>query len=147
MVDQAQRPISFEDFPDSKLDDLSELLAVSGRINLPPVTADKATSSSQSATGSKTSLRGRSATGSGKLEKLPKQKRKPPSVAGCYWTSDWKLRRSARDASDNNPFIGQLSEGKFKELKADAKQRQLLVADVLTEWANQKAAEKGIKLD
>lgn len=145
-IPSAQRPISFDQFPGSTLDDLSETLATSARIKWPPVTADETKGSGQFATGSKRSEKRAPATGSAKFEKLPKQKRKPPRVAGCYWTSDWKLRRSVRDVSDNNPFIGQLSEGKFKEMKADAKRRQLPVADVLTEWANKKAAEKGIEL-
>jgi len=144
MVDQAQ--ISFDQFPDSRLDDLSEQLATMARSISPPVTSTGTKVSKQSATGSKTSAQHASATGSAKLKKIPKPKRKPPAVAGCYWTSDWKLRRSIRDANDNNPFIGQLSEGKFKELKADAKQRRLPVAEVLTEWAKLKAAEKGIQL-
>lgn len=143
MVSEAR---DFADFPGSKLDDLSEKLAEGARIERPPVTEAKPATSEQSATGSKRSEKRAVATGSAKLEKVPKQKRKPPTVAGCYWTSDWKLRRSLRDANDNNPFIGQLSEGKFKEIKADAKRRQLPVADVLMEWANRKAAEKGIQL-
>lgn len=146
MVDEAQTPISFDRFPESKLDHLSEELAAKGKVSWPPVTSDETEASTQSATGSKKRIRQPSATGSLEVGKLPKQKRKPPAVAGCYWTSDWKLRRSIRDANDNNPFIGQLSEGKFKELKADAKQRQLPVAEVLTEWATAKAAEKGIQL-
>jgi len=145
-IPQAHTPIRFEDFPDSELDDLSEQLATMTKIDRSPVTSDKTGTSKQSATGSKKRIRRPSATGSLEVGKLPKQKRKPPAVAGCYWTSDWKLRRSIRDANDNNPFIGQLSEGKFKELKADAKQRQLPVAEVLTEWAKAKAAEKGIQL-
>lgn len=145
MVDQAH--ISFDQFPGSKLDDLSEQLATMAGNNLPPVTSTKTKASKQSATGSKTSAQHASATGSAKLKKMPKPKRKPPTVAGCYWTSDWKLRRSLRDANGNNPHIGQLSEGKFKELKTDAKRRQLPVAEVLTEWAKEKAKQKGIQLD
>lgn len=151
MVDEAQTPISFDRFPESKLDHLSEELAAKGKVSWPPVTSDITEVSKRSATSSKSSrLQTRNAqtatSGKSKVSD-PKTKKLPRQISGCYWANNgagWLLHRTKRDANNRNPRIGHLSKSRYEEMKREYKGDALLSA--LTEWAKLKAAEKGIQL-
>lgn len=152
MVEPAHTLISFDDFPDSKLDEFSDELATNARIKWPPVTDDVATTSKKVATSSKSPklrvTKPAIATSSKNEVTDPKTKKLPRKVAGCYWANNgagWLLHRSRRDDRNRNPRIGHLSQARYDELKREHKGTQLTAA--LTEWAKAKATEKGIQLD
>lgn len=138
----------FEDFPGSKLDDLSDDLATGARIKWPPVNAEESESSPLPATSSQKAKRQRQTTSSLATKPKAKKPRLKP-VAGTYWRANgggYELRKSGSgDDPDKDKYLGYLNGKDYAKMKAEHSGDELTAA--LTRWVQAKAATKGIHLN